>query len=119
MSALRSSMYFTSAVAAVPTERVLVKSNGVSMVPSSFTCTRPMLLPKPFITWLAAGHLSWNVSPVCGSIAVTPVFMPPSCRVTWPTLTPGTSVILFSLPFSILPSVKPKLLCTPIVIPPI
>ncbi len=50
MSGFFSSIYFTSAVCAVPTLRVLVNRMGVSSVPSSSICTRPVVLPKPLMT---------------------------------------------------------------------
>ena len=63
MSGFLSSIYFTSAVSTVPTLRVLVKRMGVSSVPSSSIWTRPVVLPKPLMTWLAAITLSWKISP--------------------------------------------------------
>ena len=50
MSGFWAVMYFTMAVMAVPTLRVLVRMMGVSMVPSSSIWTRPVLLPKPLMT---------------------------------------------------------------------
>ena len=58
MSGQRSSIYRTSAVDTVPTLRVLVKRMGVSRVPSSSIWTRPVVLPKPLMTWAAAGTFS-------------------------------------------------------------
>ena len=57
MSGLAAMAARTSAVAQVPTAKVLVKRIGVSTVPSSATCIRPVLLPKPLITSTAARAL--------------------------------------------------------------
>lgn len=86
------------ACATAPTPKVLVSAIGVSSVPSSSTCTRPTLLPKPLITDAAAGTLSRNGSPACGRITVTPVCSAPSSSVQCPTLTPCTSAIVPSGP---------------------
>src|SRR3546814_4640235 len=67
-----------------------------------------MLLPKPFTTCTAAGSLSRNGWPGCGRIAVTPVCTAPSERVTWPTVTPATSVIELEAPGGRLPMVTPR-----------
>ena len=93
MSGFPSSMYRVSASQAVPTLRVLVRRMGVSMVPSSWIWMRPTLLPKPLMTDTPAITLSWKQLPPWGSTAVTPVWMSPSFSVTWPTFTPGTSVM--------------------------
>ena len=108
ISGFRSSIYFTSAVSTVPTLRVLVKRMGVSSVPSSSIWTRPVVLPKPLMTWLAAITLSWKISPGWGSRAVTPVWTSPSDSVQWPTVTPGTSLILSSGPQGSLPTRMPR-----------
>ena len=108
-------MYLTSAVAAAPTLSVLVSRMGVSMVPSSSTCTSPMVLPKPLITADAARTLSRKRFPPWGSTAVTPVLMlPPSWMVAWPTVTPGTSVIRLRGPGVPLPIVRPDVFSSPI-----
>jgi hypothetical protein len=65
------------ACATAATPNVLVNAIGVSSVPSSSTCTSPMLLPNPLITDDAAGTLSRNESPSCGRITVTPVCTAP------------------------------------------
>ena len=77
-------------------------------VPSSSIWTRPVVLPKPLMTWLAAITLSWKISPGWGSRAVTPVWTSPSDSVQWPTVTPGTSLILSSGPQGSLPTRMPR-----------
>ena len=88
----------------VPTLRVFVRMIGVSRVPSSSICTSPALLPKPFSTATPAASFSWKRSPWCGRTAVTPVWMSrlSSSTVTWPTVTPATSVIRFLGPVGLL-----------------
>ena len=102
MSLFCSSIYLIKAVDAVPTENVFVMMIGVSIVPSSAIWIRPALLPKPFMTAHPAATFSRKRFPVCGSIAVTPVFTAssplPPVKVTFATRTPGTSVILSRLP---------------------
>src|SRR5699024_3561913 len=117
MSGQRSSIYRTSAVDTVPTLRVLVKRMGVSRVPSSSIWTRPVVLPKPLMTWAAAGTGSCKVSPGWGSRAVTPVWTSPPARVQWPTVTPGTSLIRFRGPGGRLPTEKPQLGWMPMKVP--
>ena len=97
-----------SALAQVPTAKVLVSRIGVSSTPSSLTCIRPTLLPKPFSTTAAATGLSWNRSPSCGSTAVTPVRISPSISVAWPTSTPGTSAMLLRSPGGSTPQARPR-----------
>jgi hypothetical protein len=97
-----------SAAAQVPAAKVLVSRIGVSSVPSSFTCTSPTLLPKPFSTAAAATGLSRNRSPSCGSTAVTPVQTSPSISVAWPTVTPGTSAMLLRVPGGNEPQASPS-----------
>ena len=83
----------------MPTLSVLVRTIGVSIVPSSLTCVDPASLPKALPTNTAPATLSWNTLPPCGKIAVTPVrTSSPSMIVVWPTRTPATSVIAFSGP---------------------
>ncbi len=62
----------TSAVSTVPTLRVLVNRMGVSSVPSSSIWTRPVVLPKPLMTWLAAITLSWKISPGAAAARLRP-----------------------------------------------
>ena len=57
MSGLAAIARRISALAQVPTAKVLVSRIGVSSTPSSFTCIRPMLLPNPFSTTAAATRL--------------------------------------------------------------
>jgi hypothetical protein len=95
ISGLIRSSSLTTAVYAVPTLNVLVRTIGLSSVPSSLICTRPVLLPKPLITWEAAITLSWKRSPGWGRTTVTPVCTSPWASVRLPTRTPGTSVIRF------------------------
>ena len=73
MSSLSRSIYLTEALRAVPTLRVLVIRIGASKVPISSICTRPVLLPNPFITAAPAITFSLNRLPLCEKIAVTPV----------------------------------------------
>ena len=115
MSGQRSSIYLTRAVWTVPTLRVLVNRMGVSSVPSSSICTRPVVLPKPFSTHPAASTLSWYTSPGWGNRAVTPVCTLPSARVQWPTVTPATSLILFRSPWGSCPIRMPQLASIPII----
>ncbi len=102
-----SKVYSTRASCTRPTFRVLVRAMGVSRVPSSSTCKRPAVLPKPFQTKLAAGILSVKRFPGPGMITVTPVLFSPLSMVQWPTRTPSTSVILFRWPRGRLPTVIP------------
>ena len=84
---------------AVPTLSVLVRTIGVSIVPSSLTCVDPASLPNALPTNTAPATLSWKTLPPCGRIAVTPVrTRSPSTIVVWPTRTPSTSVIALRAP---------------------
>ena len=58
MSGHSASIWRTRASYTVPTLRVLVNRMGVSKVPSSWIWTRPVVLPKPLMTWAAAGTFS-------------------------------------------------------------
>ena len=75
------SIYFTQAVNAVPTESVFVNTIGDSIVPSSSIWIRPCGFEKPFTTWLADRSFSLNMFSL-GTIAVTPVCIPPLLIVT-------------------------------------
>src|SRR3954470_1542396 len=58
---------------------------------------------------MAAGTRSWNRLPWCGTMAVIPVCTEsPWITVTWPTRTPGTSVIAFNWPGESVPGVSPS-----------
>ena len=52
---------------------VLVRTIGVSIVPSSLTCVEPASLPKALPTNTAPATFSWKRLPPCGRMAVTPV----------------------------------------------
>ncbi len=87
---------------------VLVRMMGVSMVPSSCTCSAPASLPNALPTKTAPATLSWNRLPPCGRMAVTPVLMAsPSTIVTCPTRTPSTSVMALRGPGSKTPGRRP------------
>ncbi len=87
-----------SATVQAATPNVLVKRIGVSMRPSSASCIRPALLPKPLSTARPAGTGLRNRSPSCGKIAVTPVRAVFSRWVRCPTVTPGTSAMVLAGP---------------------
>src|SRR6185503_12588938 len=94
---------------AVPTPRVLVRTMGVSSVPSSSTCVEPASLPKALPTKTPAPTFSWKTFPACGTTAVTPVrTVSPSIRVTWPTRTPATSVMASRAPGGKTPGASPR-----------
>ena len=85
----------------MPTDKVLVRTIGVSSVPSSCTWVDPASLPKALPTNTAAATLSRNRLPSWGRIAVTPVrTAAPSTMVVCPTRTPATSVMAFERPGS-------------------
>ncbi|MNQ70022.1 hypothetical protein D3C85_846450 [compost metagenome] len=91
------------------TDRVLVRTIGVSISPNSRIWVAPASLPKPLATDRPAGALSRNRSPPWGRIAVTPVRMlSPERRVTCPTRTPATSVMAFSGPGERTPGALPR-----------
>ncbi|MNR13655.1 hypothetical protein D3C85_1300740 [compost metagenome] len=91
------------------TDRVLVRTMGVSISPSSRIWVAPASLPKPLATDRPAGTLSRNRSPPCGKIAVTPVrTLSPERSVTCPTRTPATSVMAFSGPGVRTPGARPR-----------
>ena len=89
------------------------------MQPQSAICSDPVSSPAPFRTAVPAGTGSaCSVSTGPGSTAVTPVRAIPrpaggsgSSRqtVTWPTVTPETSVIAFAEPASNLSDVETQL----------
>ncbi|MET4685018.1 hypothetical protein ABIE19_002967 [Brevundimonas faecalis] len=91
------------------TDRVFVRTIGVSISPSSLIWVAPASLPKPLATDSPAGTLSRNRSPPCGRTAVTPVrTLSPERRVTWPTRTPATSVTAFKGPGVRIPGARPR-----------
>ena len=91
------------------TDRVLVRTMGVSISPSSMICVAPASLPKPLATDSPAGTLSRNREPPCGTMAVTPVrTLSPERSVTCPTLTPATSVMAFSGPGDNMPGARSR-----------
>src|SRR5438552_8587589 len=83
-----------------PTELVLVMRTGPSSRPDSSSHAMPVISPLPLRLNAPAKHASRPLFPrPRGSTAVTPVRMrSPSTRVTWPTSTPGTSVIASKRP---------------------
>ena len=98
-----------TASAAVGTLSVLVRTMGVSSVPSSWTWVEPVSFPKPLATKIAAGTLSWKMFPSWGRMAVTPVRTSvPSMIVTCPTAMPATSVMALSGPGSRTPVLIPN-----------
>ncbi len=99
----------TTASIAVPTESVLVRTIGVSRLPSSWTWRKPAALPKPLPTYTAAGTFCWNRLPPWGTIAVTPVRTDsPRITVRCPTRTPATSVMALSGPAGRIPGSTPR-----------
>ena len=56
----------TTPSTAAPTARVLVRTMGDSIVPSSWTCVAPASLPKAFPTKIPAATLSRKTLPACG-----------------------------------------------------
>ena len=104
----RRAIYSTIASWTRPTFSVFVSAIGVSSVPSSSICTSPAVLPKPLSTYDAAGSLFTNGLSAQGSTTVTPVLCVLVSTVQCPTVTPGTSLSLFSGPRSIVPTRRPK-----------
>ena len=105
-----ANVYSTRPAIPSATFKVLVRMIGVSMFPSSFTCVTPLSFPNPLPAYIAAGTFLRKMFPSCCTMAVTPVFLsPPSplLIVTWPTFTPGTSVMAFHLPVFITPVTIP------------
>ncbi|TPW16453.1 MAG: hypothetical protein FD127_97 [Acidimicrobiaceae bacterium] len=88
---------------------------GVSITPHSLISIEPVSSPAPFSTAGAAAiGRAKSVPGSSGTIAVTPVRAigspdagSPCHTVTWPTPTPGTSVIALSAPVGRSPNVSP------------
>ncbi len=83
-----------------PTAFVLVSSTGPSSQPDSASQAKPVISPLPFSAKCPAKQ-GWRASwpRPRGRTAVTPVrTSSPSIKVTWPTSTPGTSVMASSAP---------------------
>ena len=95
----------------LPTDGVPVSMIGVSRKPSSPMEIAPVSSPTPLSTATPAAGGWWNTSVTgAGRIAVTPVRATGSSdqHVTWPTSTPGTSVIALCGPVGGSPNVSPR-----------
>jgi hypothetical protein len=93
-----------------------VSSTGVSIRPNSSMRDRPAVVPAPLNTKQPASTGAPYQSSPGGRMAVTPVRTGPSpirsgpspwMRVTWPTRTPGTSVMALSGPGGSAPMATP------------